>query len=289
MRNFALHSFQSLATIGKVLLLSKFNGILRYKKAKLENSIIILGNGPSLSKTILENYELIKKSDLLCVNNFASSDFFQELQPKYYIIAAPIFFQAEETLSKEYIDMRNVFFEAIVKKTTWDMNLMVPFVAKKSKYFREFLRSNEYINPLYFNTTPAEGITFLNHYLFKKGFGMPRPHNVLIPSIMNAIFLGFEEIKIVGADHSWLKEISVNEQNEALVHQKHFYDENESKPLKMQDYITRPRRLHEIVYKFYLTFRGYWDIASYAAKRNVKIINCSEESMIDAFERGKLN
>ena len=53
----------------------------------------------------------------------------------------------------------------------------------------------------------------------------------------------------------------------------------------MQDYITRPRKLHEILRKFYLSFKGYWEINSYAEKKGVQIINSSETSMIDAFPK----
>jgi hypothetical protein len=106
---------------------------------------------------------------------------------------------------------------------------------------------------------------------------------------MNLIHLDYKELYIVGADHSWLGEISVNDKNEAMVHQKHFYDEDISKPQKMEDRQDRPRRLHEIIHKFYLSVKGYWEIASYASKKRVKIYNSSEFSMIDAFERKPLN
>jgi hypothetical protein len=76
----------------------------------------------------------------------------------------------------------------------------------------------------------------------------------------------------------------VNDKNEALVNQKHFYDENESKPLKMQDW-NRARKLHEMIHKFYLSFRGYWELKSFIEKSGVKVYNASEISMIDAFER----
>ena len=93
------------------------------------------------------------------------------------------------------------------------------------------------------------------------------------------------KISILGADHSWLGEISVNNKNEALVNQKHFYDEQTSTSQPMQDYITRPRKLHEILRKFYLSFKGYWEINSYAEKKGIQIINSSETSMIDAFPK----
>jgi hypothetical protein len=105
---------------------------------------------------------------------------------------------------------------------------------------------------------------------------------------MNCIYLKYKTIALVGADHSWLKEISVSDENVALVNQKHFYDENESKAAPMSDYQIRPRRLHEMLLKFMLSFKGYWEINEYIEGSDIHIYNCSETSMIDAFERKKL-
>lgn len=289
MRTIILNSLQTSASIIKILILSKLTGILKIKNKIRKKKCIILGNGPSLNQSLSIYKSTFDDYDLICVNNFASSPFYEEIKPAYYILAAHIFFYEEHKLSQKYINSRNEIFHHIETKTTWDLTIMFPFMAKKSSFLSSFLMKNKNITPVFFNTTPIEGIPFVNHLFFRKGFGSPRPHNVLIPAIMNSIYLGYSEIYIVGADHSWLPEISVNEQNEALVHQKHFYDENESKPDKMEDYINRPRRLHEIIHKFYLSFKGYWEIQKYATSKNIKIYNASELSMIDAFERKKLS
>lgn len=280
--------FKILLSLIKVLIISRFTNILK-TNTNIKKGCVILGNGPSLTESILKEKSKLKNFDLICVNNFANTDLFEQLKPKYYVLAAPIFFQNESQLSDLYISMRVVLFNNIVKKTNWELFIMVPFLAKKNKFFNDMLLKNKNIKPLYFNQTPIEGTNILKKIMFKKGYGMPRPHNVLIPSVMNAIFLGYKLIYIIGADHSWLPEISVNENNEALVNQKHFYDEDVSKPEKMQDYIVRPRKLHEIIHKFYLTFEGYWLIKEYAESKNVSIFNASEISMIDAFERKSIS
>lgn len=289
MRNYSILFLQSIASILKVVLLSKFKNILFKSTQVNEKSIVILGNGPSLNNTIEKYSSQLKTNELLCVNNFVLTDHFLEFKPKYYVIVAPILFLPEDKLPQNYLEIRDNCFKAIYAKTTWSMNLMLPFVAKKSSFIKNLAAKNPNVKLSYFNTTPIEGFSTISHFFYMRGLGMPRPHNVLIPSIMNSIFLGFKQVYIVGADHSWLNEITVNSKNEALVNQKHFYDENESKPEVMADYITRPRRLHEMIYKFYLSFRGYWDILEYSKSKNVKIYNASEHSMIDAFERKKLS
>jgi hypothetical protein len=287
MKTIILNLVQSFASILKVIILSKFNNVLRLK-VNSNKDCIILGNGPSLTNSLHKYKNALKNYDLICVNNFVKSEFFYDIKPNFYIFSATILFKPENELSNSYIELRDEIFNNLKQKTNWKINLMVPFEARKSPYFKKFISENHFFNPIYFNTTPVEGLKFINNLLFKFGLGMPRPHNVLIPAIMNCIHLSYKNIYILGADHSWLNEISVNQKNEALVNQKHFYDLNESKPLKMEDYISRPRLLHEIIHKFYHTFKGYWEIKQYANFRNINIYNSSEYSMIDAFEKKEI-
>jgi len=49
------------------------------------------------------------------------------------------------------------------------------------------------------------------------------------------------------------------------------------------------RKMHEILIKFVHSFAGYFDINNYAKSQNVRIINITPDSFIDAFERMKLD
>jgi len=287
-QEFLVHLSQTFISCLRILLQSNFKGILKTSKLQ-ENRLLILGNGPSL-KDSLEKFDKLPSSnlDLMAVNAFATTSYYNKLKPKYYIINAVTYFQKDEEMSPFYIELRKTLFQHLLEDTLWDLYLMVPFRAKKSKEFQELISQNKHLHPIYFNQTPGEGFQCFTKLVYSRSWAIPRPHNVLIPAIMNSLYLGFKEIIIIGADHSWLSEISVNEKNEALVHQKHYYDEQSSRPEKVQDYITRPRRLHEILHKYYLSFQGYWDIEQYSRKRGATIYNSSEISLIDAFERKSL-
>ena len=112
------------------------------------------------------------------------------------------------------------------------------------------------------------------------------------------INLGFKKIFVAGADHSWLKELFVTELNEVLLSQKHFYDKetlneetDKNKPTPKPMYLGgtgQTRKLHEVLLKFYYSFRSYWDIKNYAEALSVSILNITPGSYIDAFERQKL-
>ncbi|MGV3611836.1 MAG: hypothetical protein ACO1N0_12850 [Fluviicola sp.] len=275
-------------TLLRIFLLSKWSGILKSTSSNPKKTCVIVGNGPSFKDSFNKYKNELNQHDLVCVNNFAASDYFLELKPRYYIINATIVFLPDSKQSKIYQDFKREVFGNL-RKTSWDMEIMVPFSAKKSPDFQQLLADNNHLKPIYFNLTSIEGFSWFKNLFFNMGLGTPRPHNVIIPAIMNMIYLKYRTIIITGADHSWLGEISVSDNNVALINQKHFYDENESKAIPMNDYQIRPRRLHEILEKFQLTFKGYWEINEYIENKNVKIYNCSEVSLIDAFERKKLN
>ena len=124
--------------------------------------------------------------------------------------------------------------------------------------------------------------------IYRLGLGMPRPRNVLIPSIMLAINSGYRRVYVAGADHSWTQTLWVDEDNRVVSIQPHFYQDNEEEKKRVAtEYHNYP--LHQILQSLYIAFRSYFDIADYAKSRNVEIINITPESFIDAFPRMKLS
>jgi hypothetical protein len=101
---------------------------------------------------------------------------------------------------------------------------------------------------------------------------------------MVAMQAGFRHIYIAGADHSWLRTISVNDRNEVVSIQPHFYKEDDKEQSRVMS-VYRNVRLHEVLQSFYVAFRSYHEIADYAQRRGVEIINITPGSFIDAFSR----
>ena len=97
--------------------------------------------------------------------------------------------------------------------------------------------------------------------------------------------MGYNSIFIHGADHSWLKDIYVSQDNKVFLTQKHFYDFHSAKPEVMKKLGKGQRKMHEILEKFVLTFKGYHEINEFANRKKIKIFNCTKDSFIDAFER----
>lgn len=265
---------QTLASIAKIILLSKFGKISKSGKGE---EIIILGNGPSLNTTIAESAYFLASHKKLAVNFACNAPVFFELKPEYYVLADPHFFTS---------DAENVIsLWSNLAKVDWQMTLFIPF--KKNSSRLSELASNKNIRIERYNLTPIEGFKGFCHKVFSSGLGMPRPRNVLIPSIMLAIAAGFKRIYIAGADHSWMKTISVNENNEVVSIQPHFYKENEQEKQRVNmEYLHYP--LHQIVYSFYVAFKSYFEIKAYADSIGTEIWNITPGSFIDAFPRKKL-
>lgn len=268
----------------KICFVSKWFG-LGYKKAQRKSDdVIILANGPSL-KTELNDpifLDRISKMDVICVNYFTDSELFSEVKPKHYVLAAPEYWVDNTT--DWHKESRDKMFRKMADEVDWEMCLMIPAPARKKKFWQNILAKNQHIKVVYYNIIPLEGATSLTNWYFKKKLGMPRLHNVLGPSIMSALWLGYKKIYLVGVDHSWIPLVSVTEDNVALVGQPHFYDKD-AKPDKMLKGGGETRKLHEILHKFYTTFKGYFVVLAFAKSMNAKIYNMTPGSFIDAFDR----
>lgn len=238
--------------------------------------LIILGNGPSLNETIEKYRDKLAESPLMAVNFAANSDIFKELKPRYYVLADPHFFKITE-------DSSVVTLRKNLGAVDWKMTLFLPHSARKT----EWAKSLANIDIAYYNAVGAEGFDFLTDLLYRNQLAMPRPRNVLIPSIMIGIWLGYKEIIITGADHSWMKTLSVDEENRVVSIQPHFYKDNDKELKRIrQDY--SEIALHQIIHSFFVAFRAYHDIRRYADAKGISIYNATPESFIDAFERKSL-
>lgn len=278
------HSAATLASTAKMLLLSKRPG--RAPRQPGKDKLVVLGNGPSLKDSLAKLQQEREKADFLGVNLFGQTPAYAQVKPEHYVITAPEFWDLQ--LDAAYRQRMDRFFAAFADQTTWPVQLHLPFSARKSPVFRKLIDQQPLIRLHFFNTTPVEGFSSFRHWAYRSGLGMPRPQNVLIPSIMLGIRQGYRELYLYGADHSWLPEIRVMEDNTVLLTQKHFYDYQSAKANPMRKLGRGQRKLHEVLHKFYHSFRAYFLIREFAENEGVRIYNSTPGSFIDAFNRKSL-
>lgn len=240
------------------------------------DELIILANGPSLATTIAEHGELLRRSTTLAVNFAACAPEFTQLKPRYYLMADPHFFTRTEQPNVQRL------YE-VLRSVDWPMTVIVP--RQYASTVRGLLQDR--LTVADFNFVGLEGPTWFERLVYGARLGMPRPRNVLIPALMCAVWMGYRTVKVAGADHSWLRTLWVNDRNEVISVQPHFYKEDKKEEQRVRSEYTA-YRLHQILYSFYVAFRSYDGVAMFARSRGVRIVNVTPDSFIDAFDRGKL-
>lgn len=277
MKKFLSNSGATLKGLVKLLLKSRRSTNARMRRSS--DSIVIMGNGPSLSDVISHHEDFLTKGDSMAVNFAAIAPEFARLKPASYILADPHFFIApgeDANVDRLWESLRSV---------DWKMDLLVPVAERKAAQERV---KGSGCNVFTFNFVGIEGFDWLRRIAYSKGWGMPRPRNVMIPAIMTAIVAGYKDIVLVGADHSWMKTLSVNDDNEVVSIQPHFYKEDGREEMRVR-HEYRGYKLHQIVESFAIAFKSYNDIADYCAWKGVNVTNATEGSFIDAFPRVRLD
>ena len=273
------NAWQTSLSIIKILLHSKWYTQLPGSFSN-PDELLILANGPSLNDTVYKHSDFVKNKTLLAVNFAVLSPMFAELKPELYLIADAEFWTVAEKCEK--------LFNNLAQKTTWPMTFFVPASALKNKSWQKVIVKNKNIHLCIYNTTPIEGYKFFCNHFFSSGAGMPRPHNVLIPCILLGLRMPFNKIYLAGADHSWLPDICVTDENIVLMNQKYFYDQKEAKAEVAVPKNMNKERLYTVLHHMSVAFKSYFILEPFARKMHKEVINITPGSYIDAFKRMRL-
>ena len=110
--NFVYRLSNTVISFIKIIFSSRFKSDISKLKTKKE-TCYILGNGPSLSKDLIDNSDCLKQSELIVVNFFAKSDSYQQLKPKFYVLADSGFYSDNNA---EYVQKNIELFNDINTK-----------------------------------------------------------------------------------------------------------------------------------------------------------------------------
>jgi len=262
--------FYSLQSLLKVLFFSRLRLMQSLNKCVIlkENSTLrILGNGKSLNES-LSSFE--NGFDYMVVNRHILSDSYESLQPKYYVLADPYFFQ------EEGLDI----IKKINTKTMWPMIVFYPQKYEISQFFKD----NKNIKIMPYNNTSVKGGQSLKNILYNKNLAMPNPQNVLVAAIYCAVCIEYKRIELYGVEHSWTKYLSVNKYNEVCLENPHFFDiKKEVKTWK--EIQGTEAYMHDVLRAYANMFESYIELKTFAKSKKVDIINYTQGSFIDAFRR----
>lgn len=247
--------------------------------------MVVIGNGPSLNKTVELYLDQLLEADCIMVNFSARTPLFEQIRPAYYLMTDPGFFDEDDM----------PFIEALINdlrsKTSWPMTIVMPDFMKSWDKCSDLLQ-NDNIKILYYNN---HWCNFPKEKLFEAWDANridPPGQTVLNTAVWLSIYWGYNETYIVGADTSFLEDTHVEQEtNRVYTIDSHFYpNEDVFKNLNVWNENKRylPYKFHEEIETIYIILKSYWELKAYADWKGVKVYNASEYSCIDAFERKKL-
>ena len=260
---------------------------------KTKEKMLIIGNGPSLTKNLERDIEKFKDFDCIVVNHFCETKYYAQIKPKFYLLADPVYFGDIDTYNDWWKTKINNLIDSLLVNTQWDMNLIIPSIANNSDFLLR-IHKNQFIHPYLYNnknlirydeSNKIEKFKFWNKNLIE-----PPAQTCLNTCVWLAIFLRYKEAYIIGADSNWLELIRVDQKtNELYINDIHFYGQKSQKVKLCKDSMATPSSIGEELASEAKAFNNYTELKYYADYTGVKIYNVSEYSLIDAFERKKFD
>jgi len=263
--------------LNKMKYLNSYIHFVRYKEFLAKNITLknlhngkrcfLLGSGPSI---LNENLKPLKNEIVFALNNFCVHDDFEEImsgnEPKYYITAPIHPPQTQDEWSRWFFDME----KRIPITTTLLLGLdKYPFNTKYiTDKYKIFQKHKMY---WYFS-----GIFISKDYIFSKSDIQLQKliwaaSSVSTYAILTAIYMGFDEIYLLGVDHNY---ICISNEKEYRFYKNSIHQKDEINRMKL-------KRSDEI----FGAANVFLENELIAENTEAKIFNCSEASLLNMFEK----
>lgn len=211
----------------------------------------ILGTGPTLGDLTANQIKLLKNEKTFALNSLYKSKIGQEIYPNYYAL----------------VD-NNYWEDAFYKQSLLDI---VDKYKEHPPVFITDIRAHDIFNGmknikeviyLHAKKYPIDSIDFQLH---KNTYGLM---NVVSVCIATAIYMGFKEIYLLGCDYNAFCNFGRG----------HCYDD--------KDELSENRYNLAFYLKYYhITTEFHYLIAKFAKENDIRIVNLSDVSLLDAYPR----
>lgn len=268
-----------------------FRASYKVKTKNLFNGkITVLANGPSLKEKLpsLINDPIFINNDFIVMNLFALDPVFKVIKPKHYCFSDPMFYRDFEP---RLIDIKKTF-HILENEVDWKIYIYISFPSKREiKLFFEYSKlKNANLEFVITNLIDFSGFESLRNKYYDTGYCMPKIGTVANLAIYIAILNGYKEIKLYGVDHDFFLSWAINENNQLCSKERHFYDASNEVLLKPVIDTVEGRGTLKISTQLWILsvmFESHDKLQKYALYKKTKIINMTEGSMIDSYERIK--
>jgi hypothetical protein len=261
--------------------------INKYNKSSIDSdTIIVLGNGPSISKSITKLEQSSNKYKYIAVNNFPLSKHFFTLKPSYLCLIDSMYWVNSNKLNLPVSEKVEKVYKNL-NDADWEITLFVP-VEAKSNLIKRIKNRNITVE---FIRCPGYDFDSVTIASWSLSLGMLPPRiNVIVTSIHLSIILGYKKIKVIGVDMDRIKDLEVDqESNKTGMSAVYFYD-NEDRPFFGQHKLKGRQGLpvHIRLMRESSTFKWFALVNSYSKNKGVNLCNASEYSFIDSIDRCEL-
>lgn len=225
----------------------------------------LIATGSSINN---QNLKLLKNEILFSLSRFYYHKDYMFLKPKYQISSGYKMHKIAESIAeaffKEFSEKcisENIFFDYMDKE----------YVSKNNK-----ISSSE--RTFYYSANLPFSYLLDNKIDLTKSICAYQ--NIFILSIQIAIYMGFKEIYLLGADHDWILKYYSNESI-------YFYENNNLS--KNEDSVNDSWKKHENIFpileSYYKKWQHYISLKNYAEANHIKIYNATDGGMLDVFQR----
>lgn len=262
--------------IKKQALIYSYRGVLRrntgLKNAKAGGRCFILGNGPSLNTQDLKR---LANEETFVVNTFWNHPQYKEINPKYHIVIDWDVFPRSG-------QKNNFFSDELLQKCEFLSSCPTKFFFHA--FGKEFIEKKCLLknNSIYYLLN--QGILDDNlRFNIEIDKTIPYTKNVIVAAIMIAIYMGFEEIYLLGCEHDFLAYPQQNHYERFPHFFKNPYDLEKKELTDYYAMAIMPYEKH--VYSTLVLFKNYRLLKEKIAKEkpDVKIYNATPNSFLDVF------
>lgn len=228
------------------------------RKETAHKSVFVFANGPSLKDIDLKKISVLQENnhDIIVVNSFVSNSA-AEIKPDHVVFADKIHFGLKKTENKQY-----------AKDLSWcieeNVNIYIPAHYSKIVKAKKKFAFNALSNIHSKNTTDITKP--LGYY----------PLTALY-ALSLAKSLGYKNIYMAGFDNSYFKDFQVTDENNLVVHHKHYYD-NDGKDTNVKKSWSPTS---EVFFDFYRHFLYIEKIT----RDDPRFYNVSKETYLNTIKR----
>lgn len=251
------------------------------------DKLIVVGNGPSLNKTVEFYGNVVCDTECVMVNFSAETELYEKIKPSIYLLVDPAFYRMPSHLRDSILNL----FNFIVDKTMWPMKIVMPKKAYGCYAIKKF-KENANLEVLFYEDGFDIPSGMSKCEAWDKNLICPPTQTVLNTAVWLSIYWGYKETYLIGADTSFLADLRVDQETNILyTEDTHFYS---NKDVYSDSYDSSKKRrpigtkLHKELFSIGTALESYWEMKEYADWKGVKVYNASEYSWIDAFERKKI-